>query len=238
MKPFTFSILLLLWITKIFPQYGIIQNDNYRYGPCLNYLNILEYKYSFSDLKKDTLKYSATNNKLATFFIQNKNKLLNAKFFDQKGNLASSGSFKDGNGKLIVDYNKTHRYVYNFLNGKLNDTTFLLVNSLIKRLFIFKDNVVIKQEWTIFNRIVSNYDENGFAHDSTLVYGHPPRKLYLLFFTYYYDSYKGKLYQVNIYEHGNLKEQIFYQKNSSIKKKHTIKYRPKDYYRKPIKNCL
>ncbi len=219
-------------------QYGIIQNDNYRYGPCLTYLNIFEYKYSFTDLKKDTLKYSATNNKLGAIFIQNKNKLLNAEFFDQKGNLVSSGNFKDGNGKLIVDHSSTNRYVYNFLNGKLNDSTFQLVNGVIKRLFLFKDNVVIKQEWTIFNRIVSNYDENGFVHDSTLVYGHPPRKLYLFPFTYYYDSYKGKLYQVNIYEHGHLIEQIFYRKNGSIKKKDTFKYIPKDYYKKPFKNCL
>lgn len=43
-------------------------------------------------------------------------------------------------------------------------------------------------------------------------------------------------YNRKMVEH--LIEQIFYRKNGSIKKKDTFKYIPKDYYKKPFKNCL
>jgi hypothetical protein len=165
--------------------------------------------------------------------VQSGHQLLNARFFDRKGAQISGGSFKDGNGKLIVNYKPTDRMIYSFYNGKLNDTTLRIVDNKVRGIFIFKDNVLVKQDWRWNCRIISNYDEHGFAHDSTFVYGDPPVGMFRLF-----NPYRGKLYMVNIYEHGHLKEQIFYRKNGSIKSKTALKYIPKDYYKKPFKNCL
>lgn len=230
------SITLLLLTSRLFSQFGVIQNDNYKHGPCLNYLNILQYDYSFADLKKDTLKYPA-GDKPGAVFVQNKGNLLNAVFYDRKNKIISAGTFKDGNGKLIVDYGPNYHYVFNFSNGRLNDTSIQIANGRTTRKFIYKDNILIKQEWTHFNRIVANYDENGLANDSTFFYGRPKRPMFN-FISKRPDLYRGKLYQVNIYDHGHLTEEIFYEKDGSVKQKNAITRRSENYSTKVNKNCL
>jgi hypothetical protein len=143
-----------------------------------------------------------------------------------------------GTGRLVINYSPNHKHIYNFSDGKLNDTSLQVANGKVKRLFIYKNNILIKQDWSVISRVVVNYDENGFAHDSTFVFGRPPIPLYLILFNFYYDPYNGKLYQVNVYEHGQLKAQIFYKKNGDIKKASTIKYIKKTYLKKTPKNCL
>lgn len=219
-------------------QSGIMFGNPSHYGPCNTYLNIMEYKYSFNELRKDTLRYKASENKFAAVFVQNKSRLLSAELYDKKGNKVSIGNFKDGNGQLIINYSPDSRSVFTFKDGKINDSVIHIKQGRVTSYCIYQDNVPVKSMTTFLSTwTIANYDSLGVQHDSTLYYGFT-KKAPLPCHSIYYDSYKGELRQASIYDHGELKEQIMYKKDGSVKSKDTYKVIPKNHAKKYHKSCL
>ena len=127
--------------------------------------------------------------------------------------------------------------IYTFRNGKLNDTTYFFYrNKKLKRYIVYNDNIIVYQLWYLIDKTEANYDQEGFAHGPTNVYGKHRRFLFI--FPYYIDSYKGKIYQRNTYEHGNLIETTIFRKDGSVKKNYLRSYKKIKYHKKENKNCL
>ena len=228
---FKITVLLLFYQLAI-GQTGFIYGYTSKFGPCNTYLNILGYHYSFNEMRKDTLKYEADDEKFGAIFVQNKTLLLSAELFDKKGRKVSSGNLTNGNGQLIINRENDSRYIFNFKNGKLNDSALYYVRGRLDSYSIYNDNFPVKRMTTFLGtKTFTNYDSTGIVHDSTLHYGYL-RTIRLPFYSRSYDSYKGKVRQVNIYEHGQIKELIIYKKNGAIKFQEKYKVIPRNYAKK------
>jgi hypothetical protein len=230
----TLSLVFFLKIsTLIFAQSA----DSY--GPCNSYLNILGYYYNFNDLRKDTLKFQSKGAFPAATFIQNKAKLINAEFIDKKGNKIFSGNFKDGNGKLIVEFDNFNRVIYNFINGKLNDTTVKITMNNMQTLYVYNDNILIKEIWYFKNgnpHFIKTFDD-GKLNDTLFIFGESKSVFFPVKNLSFYIR-TGLIQQIRIYDHGQVKELIWYKKDGSINTQKIMKktkiYNPE----KTNKNCL
>lgn len=229
---------VLIFRFSLSAQSGILYDTPDAFGPCNTYLNILEYKHSFIDLRKDTLRYEADNDRFAAIFIQHKTRLLAAELFDKNGRKVSSGNLTNGTGQLIVTIGPGAKSTYNFKNGKLNDSAIHIRKGKLFGYTIYKDNIPVKKMTTFLStKTITNYDSLGTPHDSTLYYGYI-KHLPTPYRSVYPDLYKGKIRQVSIYEHGHLKELIIYKKSGAIKTHEIYKIIPKDLSKKYPKNCL
>jgi hypothetical protein len=228
------SIICLALANLTFCQ-SSVKHDFDKFGPCLNYLNTLQYNYSFHDLSLDTLKYEHNSSGGNTIFIQKNQALMEAKIYNRKGKLISSGNLKNGDGKLILTKSSGSKKIYSFTNGQLNDTTFYFRRNIMYEMRIYKDDVMVKLERNSFGKIIANYDSNGWEHDTTFIYGLIKHNWWFLPITH--DSYNGKLRQCNVYEHGQLKLMILYNKDGSIADRQKIQSGKRNKYRRN-KKCL
>lgn len=230
--------ILIIFLTisiKILSQ----DKDTDRYGPCNSYLNILGYHYNINDLRKDTLKFQRQGSFPAVTFIQNKTKLLNAIFVNRNGKEINSGTFKDGNGKLIVEFDNFNRMEYNFQNGMLNDTSTQISMNKKSIVSIYIDNILTKEIWYYTNgnpHFINNY-ANGELNDTLFVFGES-KTLLLPFKDLYFNIHTGIINEITIYDHGQCIERVWYNKDGSTKRQEKYKnlHKPKP---KPVnKNCL
>ncbi len=218
-----FSIILIFLITEFRAQkYEPDYHGYFLNGPCESYLNFLNYSYLLSDLKKDTLKFPYTKDRLGAEFYQKGTKLISAKFFDKNNNVISSGNFSNGNGKIIIKQ-RGDVSEFTFKDSCLNDTTKIVFNKYSHDIFIFKDNSLIKRFYLTnttggMHGLIENFDQ-GVQHDTTFIFGNPQQIDITPFFRFSFDPSKGSLIQADIYNHGIVIERVFYNKDGSIKKK-------------------
>lgn len=109
---------------------------------------------TLNKLKVYNIKKESSKNITSADFTIEDCKLLKFTCYNKNGDSINIGEFINGNGKIILQYNKYTNVEANFKNGILNDTVFYYDlsndNKFLQLLMVFKDGI-LNGEYSVYN---------------------------------------------------------------------------------------
>lgn len=212
----TLSVLVIIILFCSCSLKGEVIHNNIEYGPCVSYLNVLGYKYSYLDLYKDTLKLTGQGTKVDLILLQKEGLLMEVLWYDSTSSKALSSTVVNGDG-VIRFGNSEHYREFSFRNGMIDGPA---INSTpwgdkVDSSYFHENYLQYQKDYGSFNTYAEAFFGEKGVKKEEKVFGFVRIKYFP--WPRLWDSYKGSIYSRYLYNNGSLSKIIWYEKDGSVK---------------------